>query len=210
MYLDDYVKAKRPLNYWRELLYEWVFLVHRVYRVSKGRSAVHSESERANTGILAAASIKNGWIALEESKTEKVSIKPKKETYFGRCDLILWRDQRHHKIEAKCSRFNLYGNVWERIVRAHEKSKLDTQKAIYVGYKSEKKIAITFIIPVVDKSKLDDYSDADIKEKLKTLIKYIEDELSPTVMSYAFPGPVHMEGRVRMALGVILIGDVIV
>ena len=80
MYIDDYVKAKRPLNYWRELLQEWVFLVHRVHRVSKGRSAVHSESERANTGLLAAASIKNGWIALEESKTEKVRRRSKKAT----------------------------------------------------------------------------------------------------------------------------------
>ena len=122
----------------------------------------------------------------------------------------MWRDQRHHEIEAKCSRFNLYGRGWGRIVRAHEKSKSDSGRSTFAGYKSEKKVAITYIIPVMDESKLDDYSDAEISDMLEMLIDYINDKLSPTIMSYAFPGPVHMEGRVRMALGVILIGDVIV
>ena len=101
MYLDDHIKVKRPLGYWKELLQEWVFMVHRVYRVSKKRTSVHAEKERANTGLLAAAATRNGWVALEECRTEKVDKHLKNGTYHGRCDLVLWRDSRHHEIEAK-------------------------------------------------------------------------------------------------------------
>lgn len=205
MYLDDHVRAKKSLAYWGELLQEWVFMVHRVYRISKKRSSVHGESERANTGLLAAAAVKNGWVALEECRTEKIA-KKGSETYYGRCDLVLWRDQRHHEIEAKCCRVNLFGS-WERTIRSHQRSMDDSSRSTYAGYRSEKKIAVTYIIPIITLKKLEIYTDDEISSELLKMIKFLKKETSPRLLSYAFPGPADMEGREKKALGVILIGD---
>ncbi len=72
MYLEDFIEVHRPLTYWRELLHDWLFLVNRVYRVSNRNAAVYAEKERANTGLLAAAATRNGWVALEECRAQKV------------------------------------------------------------------------------------------------------------------------------------------
>ncbi len=207
MYLEDFTKAKGKLRYWNELLQEWVFMVHRVYRISKKRSAVYAEKERANTGLLAAAAIKNGWIALEESSTQKYNKKTGKETYKGRSDLILWRDQRHHEIEAKFMRHVLFSKNRARINRVYNRALSDSSRSTFSGLKSEKKIAITYIVPIINISRLEKSSNEDIANELNLLIKDIKKEHKPLLMSYAFPGPVNMEGAKRKALGVIMIGE---
>ena len=134
MYLDDHIKVKRPLGYWKELLQEWVFMVHRVYRVSKKRTSVHAEKERANTGLLAAAATRNGWVALEECRTEKVDKHLKNGTYHGRCDLVLWRDSRHHEIEAKFARISIDARTNNRIDKAHARALEDSSRSTGSGY----------------------------------------------------------------------------
>lgn len=208
MYIDDYVKAKRPLSYWRELLYEWVLMVHRVYRVSEKKASVHAEKERANTGLLAAAATKNGWVALEECRTEKAHRHLKRTTYDGRCDLMLWRDIRHHEIEAKFSRISIAARSGARVDRAYAKALEDSARSTSSGYRSEKKIAISYIVPVIKPNLIDSLSEQNIADKLMGLIEYIKVEYDPKLLAYAFPGPVPLAGSPNMGLGVILIGDI--
>ena len=208
MYVEDYAKAQGKLRYWNELLQEWVFMVHRIYRISKKRSAVYAEKERANTGLLAAAAIKNGWVALEESITKKYDKDTGKETYRGRCDLVLWRDQKHHEIEAKFIRHVLFSKNRDRIDRVYNRAISDSFRSTFDGLRSEKKIAITYVVPVINPTRLEKSTDLEIKHEISGLIKNIKTEYRPLLLSYAFPGPIDMEGIKRKALGVILFGEI--
>jgi hypothetical protein len=208
MYVENYAKAKGKLRYWNELLQEWVFMVHRIYRISKKRSAVYAEKERANTGLLAAAAIKNGWVALEESITKKYDKDIGKETYRGRCDLVLWRDQKHHEIEAKFIRHVLFSKNRDRIDRVYNRAISDSYRSTFDGLRSEKKIAITYVVPVINPTRLEKSTDLEIKHEISGLIKDIKTEYRPLLLSYGFPGPIDMEGTKRKALGVILFGEI--
>lgn len=209
MYVEDYAKAQGKLRYWNELLQEWVFMVHRIYRISKKRSAVYAEKERANTGLLAAAAIKNGWVALEESITKKFDKDTGKETYRGRSDLVLWRDQKHHEIEAKFIRHVLFSNNRERINRVYNRAISDSSRSTYDGLRSEKKIAIIYVVPVINPTRLEKLTNLEIGQEIRTIIKDIKKEHKPLLLSYAFPGPIDMAGTNRKALGVILFGEMI-
>lgn len=208
MYINDSVQVKKHLGYWEELLQEWVFMVHRVYRISKELSSVHSEKERSNTGLLAAAAIRNGWVALEESRTEKQDKISKKETYNGRCDLVLWRDQRHHEIEAKFVRISVRAKSNGKINKAFKKALFDSSRSTSSGYRSERKIAITYIVPTIKPDFLNKTNDEEIAELIEKLISEIKNDHSPSLLSYAFPGPVELEGSKSLGLGVILVGEI--
>jgi len=210
MYLSDHVSTKKPLLYWKEVLNEWVFLVHKIQRVAKGRASVYAERERANTGLLASAAIRNGWIALEECSSEKIGKVSDKDSYKGKSDLYLWRDEKHHEIEAKFIRYRMFSHgQLERVKQAHDNAKSDSRRSTYIGYKSERKIAVTFIVPIITPRKSNRYSDSDLSKELQRIIDYIKTELKPVFTSYAFPGPVDIWGSSQksQALGVILIGD---
>jgi hypothetical protein len=208
MYLEDFVKAKKPLSYWRELLQEWTFMVHRVYRISGGKSSVYSEKERANTGLLAAAAVRNGWVALEECRTQKVDRHSSDQVYDGRCDLVLWRDKRHHEIEAKFTRISLHARTNNRIEKAYSKAMADSSRSTEHGYRSEKKLAITYVVPVVEPSRLEITSEAEIGVQLRDMIDEIKHSYEPLLFAYAFSGPAKLVGSDKIGLGVILIGDI--
>lgn len=208
MYIDDFVRAKRPLGYWKELLQEWAFLVHKVFRVSKGNTSAHAEKERANTGLLAAAATKNGWISMEECKTSKTDKYQKNRTYSGRCDLVLWRDRRHHEIEAKFTRIAIPMRSQKRVQKIYRKAIEDSSRSTKSGYSSDKKIGITYIVPVIKPKVFEQITNKDISRELEILITFIKSEFNPALLSYAFPGPVTLEGSPNYGLGVILIGDV--
>jgi hypothetical protein len=206
-FLEDYISAKRPLTYWKELLQEWVFLVHRIYRISGKRTAVYAEKERANTGLIAAAATRNGWVALEECRTDKVDRYAKTVTYSGRCDLVLWRDRRHHEIEAKLIRVAMKNKTFDRVDLTIERAIQDASRSTQSGYKSEKKIALAYIVPVIDPVRYDEVSYDEITEWLSSLVSHIKINHNPTLLSYAFPGPVTLEGSDQLGLGVILYGS---
>ncbi len=208
MYIDDFVRVKRPLTYWRELLLEWVFLVHRVYRISKGNTSAHAEKERANTGLLAAAATRNGWIALEECRTSKAGKYVRSETYSGRCDLVLWRDRRNHEIEAKFARVFIPMRSKNRVEKFYRKAMDDSSRSTRSGRKSEKMIGITYIVPIIRPAVYERVTNEYIAEELGKLMAFIKSEFNPALLSCAFPGPVTLEGSPNYGLGVILIGDV--
>lgn len=208
MYTPDHSRAKHKLRYWNEILQEWIFMVNRVYRISKKHSGVHAEKERANTGLLAAAAVRNGWVALEESKTEKEDKNDSKSSYVGSCDLILWRDQRHHEIEAKFMRHVLFSSNRDKIIKTYNKAIADSLRSKYTGLRSEKKIAITYIVPIIAPSKLQAYTEDEIGKELQLLIKDIKQEFSPDLIAYTFPGEIDMVKKGNhKALGVIMIGN---
>jgi len=208
MYIEDFVQAKRELRYWRELLQEWVFLVHRVYRVSNKKSAVYAEKERANTGLLAAAAVKNGWVALEESRTDKYRKISDRKTYKGKCDLVLWRDQKHHEIEAKFAYHVLFSKSKDRIDRLYHKAISDSYRSTFSGHRSGKKIAITYVVPVISPARLEKQNESELAAELKSLMKSIKKTYNPELLSCAFPGPIDLQVKTkRKALGVILFGE---
>ena len=208
MYIDDSVEVKRPLIYWRELLHEWTFMVHRVYRVSGKSNSVHAEKERANTGLLAAAATRTGWVALEESSVEKTDKYSAKLTYSGHCDLVLWRDKRHHEIEAKVTRPSLSSRSTNKLNKAHMKALSDSSRSTKAGLRSEKKIGITYAIPHMKPRALSLLSEDDIATKLLALIAEIRATHKPTILAYAFPGPIKMVKSKNIGVGVILIGNI--
>ena len=185
MYIEDYVTAKKPIGYWRELLREWTFLVHRIYRVSGKSTSVHAEKERANTGLLAAAATRNGWVALEECRTDKTGKQSKKDSYTGRCDLVLWRDRRHHEIEAKCVRIVLPSSSISRIKKPHDRAIADSNRSTESGYVSEKKIAITYIVPTMNPDRLKSLTNDDVGIILRDLIKKTKTALDPKLMLFS-------------------------
>ena len=206
MYLEDYIKVRRPLTYWRELLHEWLFLVHRVYRVSNQKASVYAEKERANTGLLAAAATRNGWVALEECRSQKVDRYLENAEYSGRCDLMLWRDRRHHIIEAKHVRFPIGARSISRIDRAHLRALGDSSRSMSSGYKSEKMVAITYIVPVIKPKQFEAMTKAEISARLSEVVGEVRKQHSPTFMAYAFPGEVELQGSPNLGLGVIIMG----
>src|SRR5690606_2244641 len=112
-------------------------------------AAVYAEKERANTGLLAAAATRNGWVALEECRSQKSDRYLDSVEYCGRCDLMLWRDRRHHIIEAKCVRFPVGSRSISKIDRAHLRALADSSRSTSAGYASERMIGVTYIIPVI-------------------------------------------------------------
>lgn len=209
MYLEDHVEVRNPLVYWRELLQEWVFLVHRIYRISGKRTAVYAEKERANTGLVAAAATRNGWVALEECRTQKLDRLVKKHTYSGRCDLLLWRDRRYHEIEAKFGRFRFGSENFNWIDKIYDRVVKDSQRSTPANYKSDKKIALAYIVPVISPNRIEITNPMEVSDWLRSFTKDLRSRYSPTLMAYAFPGQVTLEGSPNLGLGVILMGTVV-
>ncbi|NMG17468.1 hypothetical protein [Aromatoleum bremense] len=200
------VITQRRYGYWRELLEQWVFLVERIHRVTVEKHSVYSYKERTNVGLLAAAATANGWIALEECRSEKYSSKDSEEVYQGRSDLRIWRDKRHHEIEAKFLRIALTSTSTTRLTKAAEKSVADAARSVESGDRFDRKIAVTFVVPTLTNSQADKLSEKMQSEHQERLINFIQ-EKKPSFMAYAFPGRAPVAGSLnRQALGVILFG----
>jgi hypothetical protein len=193
-------------KYWRELLEHWVFLVERGYRVTEGQHAVYAYKERTNIGLLAAAAVANGWVALEECRAEKYASEDGDDVYQGRSDLRIWRDKRHHEVEAKFLRVPLTSESTTRLDRAVEKAIADAARSVATGARFDRKIAITFVVPMLTVSQLDKALPETIHDNLKRLLAYIQNT-KPHFCASSFPGIGTVSGREhRRSLGIILFG----
>ena len=83
----------------------------------------------------------------------------------------------------------------------------DSSRSTRTGRKSEKMIGITYIVPVIRPSVYAEVSNEFITQELEGLVAFIKSEFDPSLLAYAFPGPVTLEGSPNYGLGVILIGD---
>ena len=201
-----FVKTRRRYGYWRELLEQWLFLVERVQRITKGDHAVYSYKERTNAGLLAAAAVANGWIALEECRTDKHISSDNEEIYQGRSDIRLWRDARHHEIEAKFLRVALASSSTTRLSEAAERAVRDSACSVPTGDRFDRKIAVTFVVPTMSVAQLEKTTEVEMDEYRTRLIKYIQ-STKPNFLAYTFAGPATAAGAPkRKALGIILFG----
>lgn len=193
-------------EYWRELLEHWVFLVERGYRVTNGQHAVYAYKERTNVGLLSATAVANGWFALEECRSEKYSSQDSGDVYQGRSDLRIWRDKRHHELEAKFLRVPLISESTTRLNRTDENATKDAERAVGAGARFERKIAVTFVVPMLTVSQLQKTSEESIRSNLERLLDYIQDT-KPHFCASCFPGIGTVSGREhRRSLGVVLFG----
>lgn len=193
-------------KYWRELLEHWVFLVERGYRVTDGQHAVYAYKERTNVGLLSASAVANGWVALEECRSEKYSSQDGDDVYQGRSDLRIWRDKRHHELEAKFLRVPLISESTSRLDRIDEKAIADAARSVATGARFDRKIAVTFVVPMLTVSQLEKTSQESIHSNLDRLLKYIQ-STKPHFCASCFPGIGTVSGREhRRSLGVVLFG----
>ena len=176
--------------------------------MTKNEYSVYSYRERTNAGLLAAAAVANGWMALEECRTDKNSTdESDDEVYQGRSDIRIWRDARHHEIEAKFLRVAFTSGSTQRLTKTAIKALADSSRSTPSGAKFDRKIAVTFVVPTMTVAQLAKTTDAEMEEYRSKLIKQIM-SMHPSFIAYTFSGAVTAVGSPnRRALGVILFGS---
>ena len=214
------VKNTKRYAYWVELLQQWVFLVERSFRATGGKAPVYAYRERTNVGLLAAAAVANGWLALEECRMTKAkvqkeldSIENETETegdgivnYEGRSDLRMWRDDTEHVIEAKFLRVALRTGSKNRLGKIANRASQDASRASTTDAKRSRKIALTYVVPTLSDDQFQKISDDEKKKCIGDIVAHICHS-KPELLAYAFAGGVHAAGtKKRIALGAILFG----
>jgi len=120
--------------------------------------------------------------------------------------LRIWRDKRHHEVEAKFLRVPLISESTTRLDRADEKAIADAARSVATGARFDRKIAITFVVPTLTVSQLEKASPETIRDNLERLLTYIQNT-KPHFYASSFPGIGTVSGREhRRSLGVILFG----
>jgi hypothetical protein len=202
----NHVYVNRRYGYWRELLEHWAFQVERGYRVTQASDPVYKFKERTNVGLLAAAATANGWVALEECRSEKQG-KDTEENYQGRSDLRIWRDKRHHELEAKFLRIALTSESTTRLDNTTENSMFDAVRSLPTGAKFDRKIALTFVVPMLTRNQLKNCNQEEIAKLLLGLNNYILKNARPDFFASVYPGAAEVSGRPnRVSLGVLVFG----
>ena len=210
------VKNTKRYAYWVELLHQWVFLVERSFRATGGKEPVYAYRERTNVGLLAAAAVANGWLALEECRMTKTKVLKAVDeienedegivNYEGRSDLRMWRDDTEHVIEAKFLRVALRTGSTNRLDRIALKAFDDASRATTLAEKRSRKIALTYVVPTLSDDQHSKLSTEDNEALIQNIVGHICAK-RPEFLAYAFAGGVRAAGtKKRMALGAILFG----
>lgn len=209
------VQVTPRYGYWRELLEQWVFLVERSYRVTNTKHPVYAYKERTNVGLLAAAAAANGWVALEECRAtkSKPSSKPSEseELYEGRSDMRLWREKRHHDVEAKFLRVPLLTSSKKRFDRLDTVvlgAKAASSRSIATDDRVDRKIALIYVVPTASRLQHEglEKEKNSIMKNTNIILEHIRKQ-HPHFLAYAFPGATHAVGtKERSAYGAILFG----
>lgn len=212
------VKSTKRYAYWVELLQQWVFLVERSYRATGGKEPVYAYRERTNVGLLAAAAVANGWLALEECRMTKAKVLKAADAiedenedegivnYEGRSDLRMWRDDTEHVIEAKFLRVALKTGSTNRLNRTTLKAVNDASRATTASDNRSRKIALTYVVPTLSDGQYAKLSKDENEAMIQNIVAHICAG-NPEFLAYAFAGGVRAAGtKKRMALGAILFG----
>lgn len=208
--LPSRVTVAKRYGYWSELLHEWLFLMERVNRLTKGAHAAYGHKERTNVGLFAAAATANGWAALVECRSSKVSKDQESGFYEGRTDLMLWRGRRFHEIEAKFLRVPLTSRIHEkRLETSSEKALADAARSTQALRKSDRTLAINFVVPTLSEKQSLAMSREEKTALVKGFVNLIVDK-NPEFYAYTFLQDVVAVGskeKGRRALGIILFGN---
>ena len=203
--LPSVVQVAKRYGYWSELLHEWLFLMERVNRLTKGENAAYGHKERTNVSLFAAAATANGWAALVECRAAKVTKDSSGEFYEGRTDLTLWRGRRLHQIEAKFLRVPLTSRVSERrLDKVSERALGDAARATQALRKSDRTLAINFVVPTLSDKQSQEMSVEEKRELADDFITLIIAK-KPEFYAYTFLQEVNAVGtNGRRALGIIV------
>lgn len=206
--LPSHVKVAKRYGYWSELLHEWLFLMERVNRLTKGEHAAYGHKERTNVGLFAAAATANGWAALVECRSSKVAKDQTSDFYEGRTDLMLWRGRRFHEIEAKFLRVPLTSRVHEkRLDSSSEKALADAARSTQALRKSDRTLAINFVVPTLSAKQALAMPHEEKKRLVESFISLIVAK-NPEFYAYTFLHDVVAVGsKERRALGIVLFGN---
>ena len=130
------------------------------------------------------------------------------DLYRGRSDLRIWRDTRHHEVEAKLTRLALSNTESPRVDKAAERALLDTLRSVSLATaQKDRKVAVAFVVPTIPEDPKRNIEPEKITNLQKRLVERIL-EKEPAFMAYSFPGPAKAIGsRNRTALGIILFGN---
>ena len=215
------VKNTKRYAYWVELLQQWVFLVERSFRATGGNEPAYAYRERTNVGLLAAAAVANGWLALEECRMTKAKVQKTLDSianeseaegdgvvnYEGRSDLRMWRDDTEHVIEAKFLRVALRTGSTNRLEKIALRATDDASRTSTLADKRSRRIALTYVVPTLSDDQFEKMSDEDNIVFIGRIVDHIC-ESKPEFLAYAFVGGVRAAGtKKRIALGAILFGS---
>lgn len=197
----EILEVKAVLSHWEPILKEWIKLNKKVYVETKGKNTPYSYKERTNIGFLAGASIKAGWLALEECGTQKTV---QETSSAGRADLLLWKEKLHNSVESKLTT-DSPEKLIKKIAIRHGSAMSDAKK---MQQKEDiKRVAVTFIIPRF----LSNTNLNDVKAGLAAVIEKCKEQ-KPDFIAAVFPGPSARKARDgnaqdMYAYGIIVIGS---
>jgi hypothetical protein len=170
------INVKPPLKHWEDILEQWISLNREIFEHAKGKFAAYSYRERPNVGVMSAAAVRAGWIALEECWSEKDGASGVRN---GRADLWLWRNIHHERIEAK---FTTDGpsELIKKLRLRHESARADARK---LGSPVDaRNIALTFVVPRARNNEKEGF------EKSVVEVANHCRNLSPKIFASVFPG----------------------
>lgn len=78
-------------------------------------------------------------------------------------------------------------NVPRRFHRAHMNALADSERSTSSGFRSEKRVAVTYIVPVIKPMQFNAMTEEEISARLREVVAEVRSQHSPTFMSYAFP-----------------------
>jgi len=163
---DFNLKKGAKLRHWSSLLEEWLLLIDRYCRRMKNKDLPFFYTEKANTGILAAAAWRAGWIALQEFPEKKLNGR-------GFADLWLFPENKDkgEYIEAKIhwTSDNIENNLTDAI---NDVEKIAKDKS-YI------RIGLLFICPSYAKN-------IDIEQKIGEAIDKAS-KINSDVIAWSFP-----------------------
>lgn len=185
-------EPQKPLGHWAPIMEEWIVLIERYCRVTKGKDAPYWYTERANIGILAGAVWRCGKVALEEFQHEKLDAAAEngeQKKRRGRCDLWIADEVHKHYIEAKQAELclhpdlsaisNLAVNTLNLAVADAKRTKGNNENINVVG--------IAFL-PVYLKKEADNIPSETLINQLVKEIK--EADLKADLVAWCFPSTV--------------------
>ncbi len=221
MELFKIVNLHDELKSWSPFLKTWHDLNERCVQHTDGNYSPFCYRERTNTGLLAAAAIKNDWVALEEYKVQKKDIDTRQK-YDGRADLVLI-----HKIKSKKTLYEIEA----KLVRKPISTNPDKRSLGFLGKAfnsarknrenedndyTEHKVALTFIVPFIDPLKYpnDKPELFKIQNKLITTIDDISDRYEPDLLVYSFIKKgcellVSKQQKRKYGYGTIIVGEIV-
>ncbi len=180
--------CNKDLRVLEPILKKWITVVSE-YSAAFGKDdACWWYTERANVGILAAATWKTkDWLALEEYSTTKRG-EIKGETKNGRCDLYIGKKNHRSSfaLEAKRCYQGIGGSARDDMAKVFASIKVARDDAGNIeNDEANKRLACCFIMPFIRTTKAP--SEIDLNNKLTAWLGKLKKEIPWDAIAWNFP-----------------------